>query len=310
VKNSELSLPLISIVIPARNEEDDIRRTLDACAEIDYECKEITVVDDSTDQTPEIVATYADRGVRLVHREQNRNGCCGARNLGMQLAQGEIVVLMNADNVPQSDFLRRLLPHYQRGADYVIIRSVVLNNDSVFGRLVSGTAAAWLEHNPPMEWSEGFSCRRAAAEAVGYIPGDFPIPFCRDWRLGSALSQAGFTKVVDLEIEMKHIVPSTLVDFWRSQVWRGSMSAPAAFYFGRLSRLAVILREVLKAARTVFRTTTVLPVLIQAVRYARYTPDHWRDVPGLFFAKVVQDWAQMVGSFKGAMAILSISGKK
>jgi uncharacterized protein (DUF2126 family) len=75
--------PLVSIVIPARNEVRDIAATLDTILAIDYEPKEILVVDDSTDETPDIVVRYAGRGVRLIHREQNRNGCCGARNLGM-----------------------------------------------------------------------------------------------------------------------------------------------------------------------------------------------------------------------------------
>lgn len=101
--------PLASIIMPSRNEEVDIKRTLDACLAIDYEPKEIIVVDDSIDQTPQIVESYADRGVHLVHREQNRNGCCGARNLGMQMAKGEILAILNADDVPRRDFLKRLL---------------------------------------------------------------------------------------------------------------------------------------------------------------------------------------------------------
>ena len=58
-----------SFVIPTRNEAEDIRRTLERCLAVDYPHKEILVVDDSTDETPRIVSEYADRGVRLIHRE-------------------------------------------------------------------------------------------------------------------------------------------------------------------------------------------------------------------------------------------------
>ena len=115
--------PLVSIVIPARNEGADIARTLEVCLDIDYAPKEIIVVDDSTDDTPAIVASYAERNVRLIHRTQNDNGCCGARTTGMRQAAGVIVVLLNADARPAPDFIDRILTHYRDGADYVIVRS-------------------------------------------------------------------------------------------------------------------------------------------------------------------------------------------
>lgn len=116
---------LISIIIPTRNEANDIAATLERCLDLEYEPKEIVVIDDSTDKTPFIVATYASRGVRLVHRSTNSDGCCGARNLGMQEARGSIIVLLNADDRPGTDFLERLSRQYKNGADCLITRSVV-----------------------------------------------------------------------------------------------------------------------------------------------------------------------------------------
>jgi glycosyltransferase involved in cell wall biosynthesis len=300
--------PLISIVIPSRNEAKDIKRTIEACLAINYEPKEIIVVDDSTDCTPQIVASYASRGVRLIHRKQNRNGCCGARNLGMKLAQGEIIVLLNADNVPRPDFLDRLLSHYQEGADYVVIRSVVLNRDNPYGKFIWAQGIAWLSTEPCMEWSEGFSCRRAAAQAVGYIPGDFPVPFCRDWRLGAALNQAGFRKHVDLNIEMEHVVPCNLREFWHNRVWRGSMTPLAKFYFDRLSVRSVVIREILRASRTLLKILSIAPVLWQAIRYSAYISGGWRDILSLFFVAIIQELALMVGAFKGVKLLIKTEG--
>jgi hypothetical protein len=215
---------------------------------------------------------------------------------------------LNADNVPRPDFLRRLLPHYQNGADYVIVRSVVLNSENFWGKLIWAAGMARLSTNPTMEWSEGFSCRRVAAETVGYIPGDFPVPFCRDWRFGAALNQAGFKKYVDLSIAMEHICPSTLRAFWRNQVWRGSMSAPTTFYFRHLSMPLIALREILRAAKTLLGILLVVPVLLQSVRYSTYTPGRWRNVPGLFIAQVIQSLAQTVGSCKGLGRLIQVEG--
>jgi glycosyltransferase involved in cell wall biosynthesis len=291
--------PLVSIVIPARNEVRDIAATLDTILAIDYEPKEILVVDDSTDETPDIVVRYAGRGVRLIHREQNRNGCCGARNLGMRSTTGEIIVLMNADDRPRPDFLQRLLPHYQNGADYMIVKSAVLNRDVLWGRFTAAAEQAARGTDP--EWSEGFSCRRTAAVEVGYIPGDFPVPFCRDYMLGVALNRAGFKKRVDLTIPMGHIVPETLSAYWSNQVWRGTFSAPHAYYLRQMPLALIWLRELLKATRTVLRYLFVLPAIWRAARLTKFAPAGWRDFPGLFLVGVVQDLALIVGNFKGLL---------
>jgi glycosyltransferase involved in cell wall biosynthesis len=48
-----------SIIIPTYNEERDIAATLEALLGLDYPDREIIVVDDSSDRTPEIVGGYA-----------------------------------------------------------------------------------------------------------------------------------------------------------------------------------------------------------------------------------------------------------
>ena len=298
--------PLVSIIIPARNEAEDIARTLDSCLAIDYEPKEIIVVDDSTDDTPTIVASYADRGVRLIHRENNRNGCCGARNLGMQEAKGEIIVLLNADNLPRPNFLHVLLPHYRNGADYVIVRSIVLNQSNLWGKFTLATGLAWMSKDPAIEWSEGFSCRKSAAEKVGYIPGNFPVPFCRDYMFGIALNQAGFNKHVDLSIPMEHIVPGTFSSYWQNQVWRGTFSAPHAYYFWKISLMKIWVREILKTIRAALKYLLLLPAIWRIVQILKFAPNGWRDMAGFVFAGLVQDIAIRVGNFKGVIRIVRI----
>src|ERR1700730_4894121 len=172
--------PLITIVIPTRNEAEDIEATLEACLALDDPNKEVLVIDDSRDGTPDVVRRFADRGVRLYHRDTNDNACCGARNEGIKRAAGEILVLLNADARPELDFLTRIRRHYAGGAGYVIVRSEVQNSGSLWSGFLAAEGALWAERGQTMEWSEGFSCRVDAARAVGGIPGNFPVPFCRD----------------------------------------------------------------------------------------------------------------------------------
>jgi glycosyltransferase involved in cell wall biosynthesis len=92
---------LISIIIPAKNEEKYIERTLAQfrdCLETLH--LEIIVSDaNSTDRTPEIVRAYAAATggrIRLVQRPGKQNIAIG-RNFGAQHARGEIFFHMDAD---------------------------------------------------------------------------------------------------------------------------------------------------------------------------------------------------------------------
>jgi glycosyltransferase involved in cell wall biosynthesis len=266
---------------------------------MDYHPFEIIVVDDSIDQTPEIVLTYSNRGIRLIHREKNTNGCCGARNLGMKMARGEFIVLLNADDLPQADFLRQLLVHYESGADFVISRSVVANRETIWGKYIYAGELETLKRGGPIAWSEGFSVRRRVAEKVGYIPGDYPVPFCRDHMFGKELQKASFKKHVALEIEMKHVVPDKLSAFWRNRVWRGTMSSPYSYFMRKKSFLFILARESLKALRNIFLRLTIFPQLWRAMALSRNLKGGIRTVLDVFIAGTVEDMAMIVGNFKG-----------
>jgi glycosyltransferase involved in cell wall biosynthesis len=293
-----------SIVIPTRNESKDISITLERCLLLNPAPLEILVVDDSTDNTPQIVAGYSDRGVHLIHRSKNLNGCCGARNLGLSEAKGDIVVYLNADDRPETGFLELLLNHYHLGADYVIVKSVVINQSNLWGNYIHATNEQWLSNSPNMEWSEGFSCRREAGIRMGGIPGDFPLPFCRDWMLGDALNKAGYLKVVDLTICMYHYSPDNIFEYWQNQKWRGTFAPLNQYFFKRSSLPMVISRELLKLGRTVLKLGLIFPQIIEAAGLAKYSRRGYWDIPGLWFVGVVRSLALTLGNFKGLLSLL------
>ncbi len=90
--------PIISITIPAYNEELAIGATLDALLATDYPAdrRQILVVSDaSTDRTDEIVRGYAGRGVELL-RMPVRGGKTAAENAAREQLRGDIIVNTDA----------------------------------------------------------------------------------------------------------------------------------------------------------------------------------------------------------------------
>jgi len=210
-----------SIVVPTFNEEGDIAGTLDALLALDYPHKEIIVVDDSSDRTPDIVRSYFDLGVKLVH--PGGGGRCEARNTGIMLSTGVVLCILNADVRPRPDFLHRLAVHYHGGADYVLVRSRASNRRTSFGRYLASLEDRGFLDPKWMEWTEGFSCRRALAVSAGLFPVGFPSPICagEDGYFAGNLRRLASRKVIDLSLTVDHVVPDSLRAFWLNRVGRG-----------------------------------------------------------------------------------------
>lgn len=91
--------PLVSICIPAYNNADYIKETIDAILKQTYENIEVIVVDDqSKDDTVKIVEAIEDKRVHLHKNEQNL-GMVGNWNRCITLASGEYVKLVCADDI-------------------------------------------------------------------------------------------------------------------------------------------------------------------------------------------------------------------
>ncbi len=68
--------PLVSIIVPVRNEEDSVKDCVESLRNLEYKRKEIIVVDgDSSDRTPEILSRYSD--IRVVQEPPLPQGWVG-----------------------------------------------------------------------------------------------------------------------------------------------------------------------------------------------------------------------------------------
>ena len=99
----DLELPFLSLIITVHNEAGRIRVKLDNTLKNDYppELREIIVASDfSTDETDDIVTSYADKGVRLV-RADERKGKEYAQLCAIRESRGEILVFSDvATQIP------------------------------------------------------------------------------------------------------------------------------------------------------------------------------------------------------------------
>ena len=112
--------PVVTVQLPLYNEMYVAERLIDAVCRLDYPAGrlEIQVLDDSTDETTEIVARavaeHRRQGVDIhhLHRADRSGFKAGALVGGLEKARGELLAIFDADFVPAPDFLRRTVPYF------------------------------------------------------------------------------------------------------------------------------------------------------------------------------------------------------
>jgi cellulose synthase/poly-beta-1,6-N-acetylglucosamine synthase-like glycosyltransferase len=106
--------PTISVLIAAYNEEGGIQKKIEQTLALDYPADKIEIIvlsDCSTDRTDEIVKSFTDPRVRLLRAPQ-RKGKTNAQNLGVEVAQGEVLIFSDATTVYHPLALQYLATNY------------------------------------------------------------------------------------------------------------------------------------------------------------------------------------------------------
>ena len=117
-RSSDDVVPFVTVQLPIYNEMYVVERLIDAVARLDHprDRFEIQVLDDSTDETQQIVtravARWASSGINIhhLHRRARAGYKAGALASGLRRARGELIAIFDADFVPPADFLTRALP--------------------------------------------------------------------------------------------------------------------------------------------------------------------------------------------------------
>ncbi len=144
-------LPTFSIIVPVKNEELVIERLLERLLALDYPKEKVEVIiveDGSEDRTCEICEGYMAKypgSIRFLHRETSE-GKPSALNFASSQAKGDIIGVLDADNVPERDILLRAASYFGEG-DVAAIQGVTYSinrSQNLVARLAACEEATWL----------------------------------------------------------------------------------------------------------------------------------------------------------------------
>ncbi len=200
--------PKVSVVVPARNEEHNIARCLDSIFACQYPDFEVIVVNDrSTDGTEKVLEALQRRyggRLRIFHRRQepqkaSLQGKAGALHMGVEHAQGEILLFTDADCVVPPTWVQAMVAPFSREGIGFVAGFVLVEGRRFFHRL---QAAEWLllsaAGSAGIGWGKALGCfgNNIAVRARAYwdTGGYERIPFSvtEDLALQQAVHASGW----------------------------------------------------------------------------------------------------------------------
>ncbi len=114
--------PLISVVMSVYNGERYLSEAIDSILSQTFTDFEFIIIDDgSTDTSAEIVHSYEDERVSLIR--QKNTGLAAALNKGIELAKGEYIARMDADDVSLPERLEVQVDYLKRHPDVIALGS-------------------------------------------------------------------------------------------------------------------------------------------------------------------------------------------
>jgi hypothetical protein len=167
--------PQVSVVLPVWNGERYLKKSIESILAQDFSNFELIIIDDgSTDDSGRIAATFA-HDKRVIIRTQENAGVVSARNLGLQVAKGEFVAFLDADDIAKPDRLSKQVAYLQANPEVAVVGSHIAHFNDEDGELRTeefpsspDQVAMALENGNPLAQPAVTLRKAMAMEAGGY----------------------------------------------------------------------------------------------------------------------------------------------
>ncbi|MBI2826659.1 MAG: glycosyltransferase [Planctomycetia bacterium] len=222
--------PLVSVIVPVRNEERFIGRTLDAllAQEFPEDASEILVVDgQSTDRTVHVVRQYAADHARIRLLDNPKQWSSAARNLAIAASHGAFILVVDGHcELTDRNYLKKLVDAFTRsGADCVgRPQPLDVSGATPLQRAIAAARNSPLGHHPDSyiysqtggivpAHSVAVAYRREVFDKVGVFDERFDA--CEDVELNHRIDRAGLRCFLSPDIALNYVPRGTLRALFR-----------------------------------------------------------------------------------------------
>ncbi len=284
-KNKPKNKPFVSIIVAARNESDNIAKTLESILAIDYPTEkfEIFVVDDdSQDNTPGIVCEFCakHKQVKLIQSREriaNLNGKASAIHTALQETMGEFIFITDADCRIPPNWVKTHLSYYTPETGMVGGFTLLTEKyapSKLFARIQSlewlfatSVGSGFSGFKKPLSiFGNNMSFRRDAYDSIGGFP-TLGFSLVEDYSLMNAIKKHTDYKII-LQPEPDMIVQTNPVDtikklYIQRKRWaigsRGfSFSAKFLMLLSFIAKIIPLILVILKAFLLAITTLVII----------------------------------------------------
>lgn len=226
--------PSLSIIVPVRNGGEFFRQCLASLAQFAPSTAEVIVVIDGSDEASSFTARQFN--VKVIQLAQN-GGPARARNLGAQVATGEILFFLDADVAIEATTIHRVLTAFRTHAELdALIGSYddapgATNFLSQYKNLFHHYTHQTSSREASTFWGACGAIRRSVFFAMDGFDESYRVPCVEDIELGYRLKQAGYSIWLDHSVQVKHLkrwsaLSLLKADFfyralpWTELIWR------------------------------------------------------------------------------------------
>jgi cellulose synthase/poly-beta-1,6-N-acetylglucosamine synthase-like glycosyltransferase len=162
--------PFVSIHLAFYNEQKVADRILTACTHQAWPNYEVVVVDDSTDETPQILERWKDNpNVKIIHRETREGFKGGALKRALEAAdpRTEYIIVFDADFVPYPDTIEQFVKHFQLAKERGIYEKLAAVQGYQWH--VLNKNENWITRGVRTEFSGSYIVDRPGTEISGFM---------------------------------------------------------------------------------------------------------------------------------------------
>jgi glycosyltransferase involved in cell wall biosynthesis len=227
-----MSLPSVSVVVPAFNAQQTIAHTIQSVLSQDYSGEiELLVVDDgSTDETPRIVRSF--QGVKCI--QQVNAGPAAARNRGAADSRGEIIIFTDSDCVAHNDWIRKIVDGFTIEKVGAVCGGYgIANSNNILARCIHSEVLyrhrVLMSSFPRAFGSYNVGIKREVFFEVGGFNEHYRRASGEDNDLSYKILKSGrriyFNKTALVDHHHTTVIKKYLKEQWRHGFWRAKMYA-------------------------------------------------------------------------------------
>ncbi len=219
-----------SIIIPAKNEEATIGRCLDSLANVDWDRSqfEVIVVDNgSTDRTADIAK---GKGAHLFIKPEL--SIAALRNYGVTMANGAILVFLDADCTVAVNWLRSAARYLSRDDVICFGSPPVIPENATWVQIAWFQVRRRSERCVEVDWLESMNMFVRRDGFISVSGFNEKMVTCEDYDLSLRLRSLGKLVSDERIVAVHHGEAASVSHFFRKEYWRGTSNLSGIFHHG------------------------------------------------------------------------------